>query len=69
MFKSDIEITSAGKTVFEATMCGLPCITIKIAKNHSNIVKFFLENDIISHVGSFSNKNFFENIVTQIQQL
>ncbi|MGA1824431.1 MAG: PseG/SpsG family protein [bacterium] len=69
MLDSDIGITAAGQTIFEAARCGLPCITIEIVENQSNNVKFFLEHDLIKHAGSFSHKNLFENIEKQIVML
>ncbi len=69
MLEVDFAITAAGQTIFEATKCGLPCLTVQIAQNQENNVKFWEKNGIIFHSGNYKKRDLINNLDEKIEMI
>jgi spore coat polysaccharide biosynthesis predicted glycosyltransferase SpsG len=67
MLEVDFAITAAGQTIIEATKCKLPCISIQIAQNQENNVKYWEENGVILNAGIYNEENIFKILEEKIR--
>ena len=69
MIEVDFAISAAGQTIFEATKCKLPCITVQIVYNQQNNVMFWSKKNVIYHAGFFSQGKLYGNLDIMIEKI